>query len=163
MLKLVPMNDSEYDAFMQISTADHIRSRLEAGYWRSAEAEGNMAKLHAQILPRGFATPDHFFFNIVADENEPVGGLWYMVIEKDGQRMIFVMDIQVYPLYRRRGYGSQAFAQMEEQARQMGIAAIELNVFPQNHAARAMYEKLGYAGEGETMIKELHPLRSDLF
>jgi len=53
------------------------------------------------------------------------------------------------------GFGSQAFRLMEDQAAEMGIHTIALNVFEHNHSARKMYQKLGYSGEGESMVKEI--------
>jgi ribosomal protein S18 acetylase RimI-like enzyme len=78
-----------------------------------------------------------------------------MVVEQEGQRQIFVFDIQVYDDYRRRGYGSQAFGLMEDQALEMGITTISLHVHKHNQPARAMYEKLGYAGPPDRMVKVL--------
>ena len=62
---------------------------------------------------------------------------------------------QVFPDYRRRGYATQAFQQMEEKALEMGINTISLHVFMHNHSARTLYEKLGYEGENEAMVKKL--------
>jgi RimJ/RimL family protein N-acetyltransferase len=78
-----------------------------------------------------------------------------MIVEQDGQPLIFVVDIQVYEGFRRRGYGTAAFCIMEDHAREIGITTIALNVFDHNHRARAMYEKLGYQGSGESMVKTI--------
>jgi len=89
MLSLLPMNEAEFKSFMEISTADHIRSQVKAGYWHPAEADENMQKLRDQILPQGKETPDHYFMKIRNDEEGQVGGLWYMVTENAGQWIIF--------------------------------------------------------------------------
>ena len=115
-----------------------------------------MEMLRSQFLPAGLATPNHFFFTVEeADTRARVGGLWYMVEERSGVRRFFVVDIQIYDAYRRRGYGSQAFKAMEEKAREMGITIISLHVFKHNHPARGMYEKLGYVGTDTMMSKDL--------
>jgi ribosomal protein S18 acetylase RimI-like enzyme len=44
---------------------------------------------------------------------------------------------------------------MEEQARDLGVVAISLQVFKHNPIARAMYEKLDSLGEAEMMMKRL--------
>ena len=69
--------------------------------------------------------------------------------------MVYVMDIQIYPDFRRKGYAQKAFLQMETQALDMGIDTIALHVFPHNVNARAMYEKLGYQGDDNNMMKIL--------
>lgn len=153
MVELIPMTEADYDAFMAISMPDHIQGQITAGKWHPDEAEANMERMRQQVLPQGFSTPNHHFFNIVDDRDGQVGGLWYMVVEQDGQPLVFVVDIQVHADLRRRGYGTAAFRIMEDHARELGITTIALNVFDHNHRARAMYEKLGYQGSGESMFK----------
>jgi RimJ/RimL family protein N-acetyltransferase len=155
MTKLTPMNQTEFDAFMEISMADHIQGQIKAGSWHAEDADDNMQKLRAQILPQGLVTPNQNFFNVQNDLEEIVGGLWYMIAEREGKHLIFVVDIQIYEPFRRRGFGTQAFRLMENQARDLGITTIALNVFKHNQQAKSMYEKLGYVGKGENMVKEL--------
>jgi GNAT superfamily N-acetyltransferase len=156
MIELNPMTETEYEAFMELSMEDHIRGQIKAGYWTPEEAEGKMQQMADHVLPEGYGTPGHKFFTIHDPElNADVGGLWYWITEREGQRLVFVVDIQVYPDYRRKGYGSQAFLVMEDQVKELGIKIIALNVFAHNTSARAMYEKLGYVGEGENMMKQL--------
>ena len=156
MIKLVPMQDTEFEPFMQISMHDQAQGQVQTGQWKADEADANIQKLRAQFLPQGLNTPNHYFFALTTEDlAQNVGSLWFTVVEQDGKRTFFVMDIQVYPEYRRRGYGSQAFRQMEAKALEMGITRISLHVFKQNHAARAMYEQLGYTGPHEAMVKEL--------
>ncbi len=156
MIHLIPMNLAEFEPFMEISMRDQAAGHVKTGRWKAAEADENMLKLRDQFLPDGLNTPDHFFFTLEdADSGDKIGALWYMLVDQDGQRMFFVMDIQVYPEYRRRGYGAQAFKIMEENALKLGVKTISLHVFKHNHAARAMYEKLGYAGPDEALAKTL--------
>jgi RimJ/RimL family protein N-acetyltransferase len=153
------MTESEFDAFMEISTLDQVQGQIQAGYLQPENAEEILERQLQQILPQGFETPNHYFFTLEDAELETkVGGLWYWVQESDGEKQIFVIDIQVFAEYRRRGYGTQAFRVMEEMAQTMGINTISLNVFKNNHPARAMYEKIGFTGVGEKMLKVI---RSD--
>ena len=154
MIELVPMNEDQYGAFIKLSERDQIEGHVREGTWRAEEAEAKMAELKAQFLPQGLATPNHFFWVIKdTDSGEHVGGLWFALLEEAGQRSFFVLEIQVYEPYRRRGYGAQAFLTMEEKAREMGVSSIVLHVFEDNHPARAMYRKLGYAGTSTQMAK----------
>jgi len=156
MVRLVPMTEEEFEAFMKISMQDQARGQVQAGTWRAEDADNNIEMLRSQFLPDGLTTPDHFFYSIeAAGADARVGGLWYMVEEEEGKRQVFVVDIQIYDPYRRRGYGSQAFQAMEEKAREMGITTLSLHVFTHNHPARAMYEKLGYVGTETMMSKEI--------
>lgn len=80
----------------------------------------------------------------------------HTVAERQGQRHIFVMDIQIQPEFRRRGYGTQAFRLLEAQARRLGMETIDLHVFQHNQPAQAMYAKLGYHGPADFMSKTLN-------
>jgi GNAT superfamily N-acetyltransferase len=154
MIQLVPMNEDQHSDFMQLSQRDQMEGHVREGRWRADEADARMAELKAQFLPQGLATPDHFFWAVMdIDSGKQVGGLWIALVEEAGQRAFFVVDIQVYEPHRRRGYGTQAFLAMEEKARQMEVSTIALHVFEDNHPARAMYHRLGYAGSGSQMAK----------
>jgi GNAT superfamily N-acetyltransferase len=152
------MNQDQYEALMKLSERDQIEGHVREGRWRPEEAEANMARLKAQFLPQGLATPNHYFWAVEdAASGVEVGGLWVAVAEEDGKRHLWVFEIQVYEPYRRRGYGTQAFLAMEEKAREMGVTSIGLHVFADNLPARAMYRKLGYAGTDTQMVKAISP------
>lgn len=156
MVDLVPMTPEEFEAFMVVSMRDQAQGQVQAGAWRPEEADKNIEMLRSQFLPAGLATPNHFFFTVKeAGAGGSVGGLWYMLVEEEGRRQFFVLDIQIDPAYRRQGYGSQAFQAMEEKGHELGVGTIALHVFEHNHPARAMYEKLGYSGGGAMMAKQL--------
>jgi GNAT superfamily N-acetyltransferase len=139
-----------------ISMRDQAEGQVQAGAWPAEQAGKNIEMLRSQFLPAGLATPDHFFFTVKeAGSGATVGGLWYMLVEEEGKRQFFVLDIQIDPAHRRQGYGSAAFQAMEDKADEMGISTIALHVFQHNLPARAMYEKLGYSGAGTMMSKQL--------
>jgi GNAT superfamily N-acetyltransferase len=156
MVRLVPMTSEEFESFMDISMRDQAQGQVQAGEWHPEEANKNIKMLRSQFLPAGLATPNHFFFTVKEpNTGANVGGLWYLFEEEEGKRQFFVVDIQIYAPYRRRGYGSQAFLAMEEKARETGVGTISLHVFRHNHPARAMYQKLGYTGTDTMMSKEI--------
>ena len=129
---------------------------VTAGDWQAESAEARMQALCERMLPNGMQTPDHYFYSLRTETaSAPIGGLWFSVMEKDGERFVFVMDIQVFDAYRRQGFGSPAFLQLEELARDLGVKQIMLNVVEHNHAARTMYEKLGYRGRATEMSQPI--------
>ena len=147
------MTQSEFETFINISMEDHMRSQILAGNWTEENAPRNMENMRQQVLPDYLETPDHYFYSI-KDEKSIIGGLWFAIHNSIVRRSIFVIDIQIYEEFRRKGYGSQTFEFLEEKARELGVKKIRLNVFDHNKPARAMYEKLGYSG-GELMSKKL--------
>jgi ribosomal protein S18 acetylase RimI-like enzyme len=56
----------------------------------------------------------------------------------------FIDELYVEPQYRRRGYGRQAVAFLEERARQMGANALHLEVDHGNDPALELYRRSGY-------------------
>ena len=60
-----------------------------------------------------------------------------------------------HSLFRRRGYGEQAMAAIEDKVRELGLDTIDLHVFGFNTAARALYEKMGYSVTDVNMRKRL--------
>ncbi len=145
MIRLVPMTETEFEAFVEISMRDHAEDARETMEWQRCE-----------LLPEGLATPNHFFFVIEHEETDTkVGGLWFMAQDQGERRRAFVFYIHVYEEFRRRGYGTQAFGLLEKEARQMGLSAVSLHVFGHNHPAMAMYEKLGFGLDDAVMSKEI--------
>ena len=158
MIELIPMCEAEFEPFMKISMRSQAQDQVKAGEWKAEEADTHIQKLRQLFLPEGLNTPKHFFFTLEENEiNQKVGVLWFTIVDQDDSQLFYVMDILIYPEYRRHGYASQAFLQMETKALEMGINRIGLNVFKHNAPARAMYEKLGYIGSGNIMTLEIKP------
>jgi len=155
MVRLLPMTKAKFVAFMEIFLRDQAQGQVQAGYLSAEEDDEIIKKQRDRFLPEGVATPNHFFFPVEDKDSAKVIGHWYTVVEQDGKRQFFVMDIQVYNEYRRRGNGTHAFRIMEEKAREMGITTISLHVIKHNQSARTRYQKPGHVGMDEKMSKEL--------
>jgi len=56
----------------------------------------------------------------------------------------FIDELYVVPAHRRRGYGRQAMAFVEQEAREMGVNAIHLEVDRGNDSALELYRRSGY-------------------
>jgi RimJ/RimL family protein N-acetyltransferase len=50
--------------------------------------------------------------------------------------------------WRRRGVGTALLAEAIRWGKEMGVEKLALSVYPDNHAARALYRKLGFVEEG---------------
>ncbi len=108
-----------------------------------------------QILPDGLNSKDNYLFSIENETETKVGMLWFAVTERGAKKVAFVCDVKINELFRRHGYGEQAFRALEEKIRELGLYTISLHVFRNNHAARAMYEKLGYVTTNVNMSKTI--------
>ena len=56
----------------------------------------------------------------------------------------FIDELYIVPAYRRRGFGRQSMAFVEQEAREMGVNAIHLEVDPGNDSALELYRRAGY-------------------
>jgi ribosomal protein S18 acetylase RimI-like enzyme len=56
----------------------------------------------------------------------------------------FIDELYIDAAYRRRGFGRQAIAFLEQQARQMGVNAVHLEVDRGNDRAFELYRRVGY-------------------
>lgn len=56
----------------------------------------------------------------------------------------FIDELYIVPTHRRRGFGLQTMAFVEQAAREMGVNAIHLEVDPGNDSALELYRRIGY-------------------
>jgi len=62
---------------------------------------------------------------------------------------LFALDVS--PLLQRRGIGTALVGAVEDEAARRGMRRVWLDVGVENPDARRLYERLGYAVEGETV------------
>lgn len=157
MITLVPMTDAEYEPFYTRLTADYAHDQVASGRWNAETALEQSAAEMRKSLPNGLATPNHYLYTIRADGiDEPVGQLWVR-IQRELDPNAFILDIEIYDAYQRRGYAQGALQALETLVQGMGVYKIGLHVHAQNHGAHALYDKMGYAVTGYNMIKRLDP------
>lgn len=155
MIQLVPMSISEFEAYLDQSIQAYAAEKVKSGNWSEAESLEHSRQEFAQLLPNGVATPDHYLYTLQNEEEEAVGILWVAKRTWGGKSLAFVYDVEIKEDYRRQGYAQQAFLVLEDIVRGLGLSEIGLHVFGHNHAARALYEKLGYVTTNVNMSKHL--------
>ncbi len=156
MVELVPMSAEELRQFLAWSIPNYAEGHVRSGRWKEAEALERSRAEHAQLLPRGVETPDHYL-RTVRDERrgERVGEVWYALQRSEGAPLLFIYWIGIDPAHRRKGYATEVFASVEKEARRLGAARVALHVFGDNDGARAFYAKLGYVETNVVMAKDL--------
>lgn len=60
----------------------------------------------------------------------------------------------VHPDFQRRGIAKETMAHIEKQAVSLGAKSLRLDVFSQNPASLALYEKSGYCKTGEALWRK---------
>jgi ribosomal protein S18 acetylase RimI-like enzyme len=146
------MSSDDYGPFMENLIREYAADHIRSGQWSEQEGLTEAQKDVGRLLPAGRDSPGHFFFTIVSDApGEKVGALWF-ALEPRGA---FIYDLLVFERFRRRGFAEQAMRLLEQVAREKGARKLLLHVFGDNHGARQLYTKLGYAETNVLMAKPL--------
>ena len=158
MLHLDPMSESQFQAYLGTAVEDYAQEHIKAGDCAPEDALMLAQKDYRELLPDGLQSKNQFLFSIrddALDQNPIVGVIWFAVREGRTAKSAFIYDLSIREDLRGKGYGRKAMEKFEKVVKEMGIGRIGLNVFGHNHAARALYEKMGYQIGGIGMNKTL--------
>jgi ribosomal protein S18 acetylase RimI-like enzyme len=156
MTTLVPMRPERYASYLESAVAGYAQDNVSAGRWPEVGALERSREDFDSLLPQGLATPEHFLYEILADEGGPaVGCVWVHIERKHGATSAYVYDLEVDPAFRRQGHAERALRALEAIAVAAGAGGIGLNVFADNVGAQALYRKLGYVATNFNMRKAL--------
>jgi ribosomal protein S18 acetylase RimI-like enzyme len=154
MIRLVRMDEAEYQAYLAISIPAYAADKLQAGNWTADEALERAQLEYGHFLPQGIDTPGHFIGKLLSEAGEVVGYLWYAGLANN-PGTAFIFDFEIYTPFRRRGYATQALALLAEEARGQGFKRLALHVFGANTAARMLYKKTGFIETNVQMARDL--------
>ncbi len=155
MITLIPMTQPEFERYLVYLTDAYAQDQIKAGVWQADTATEQAAASLSRDLPNGLATPNHFIYNVRdAAIPEPVGHLW-IGISPESDTPVFIMDIEIFSAYQRRGYAQQTLQAVEAIAAERGLSTIGLHVHANNHGAQALYEKTGFVTTGHQMRKHV--------
>jgi len=108
-----------------------------------------------KTLPNGISTPNNQLLSIVDQKQSVVGVLWYSIIERKDYREAFILDLIIYPQYRRQGYAQSAMRSFEEEIISLGISKLALSVSPTNSEAIDLYHKSNFTSDYVRMTKNV--------
>ena len=154
MITLQPMTESDFQAYLAKTIPEYANEKVQAGNWSADEALERSRKEHEGFLSEGIHTPGHFLFNLLNDDNEKDGLLWYTARPKP-PGLAFIYDFEIYEPFRRRSYAIQALAALELDAAQRGLNKLELHVFGHNSAACELYKKASFIETNVIMVKSI--------
>ena len=155
MLQLVPMTESEFTAYLATAVRGYADAHARAGDVAPEEALERAQKDYDELLPEGLRSQNQHLFTLAHETHGAVGLVWFQLKERGGKKTAFLYDIEVREDLRGQGLGRRALELVEAKLRELGARSVGLNVFGYNHAARALYEKMGYQITGMGMKKEL--------
>ena len=155
-VRLEPMSEEEFGHWRMAHTKDYAEEKVTSGAWSPEEAPRLAEETYTQLLPQGLQTPDQFLYTAIDDgTGRKVGHIWFTKMTHGGQTFAFIYDIIIFEEYRRQGYGEQTMLAIEDKVREQGLNSIALHVFGHNHAAAALYQKIGYEITDLNMMKQL--------
>jgi ribosomal protein S18 acetylase RimI-like enzyme len=155
-VRLDPMTDEEFAAFLREAVVTYADAHVEAGSWPAEGAHERSVEEHARLLPQGLATPGHHLYT-ARDGDDRIGVLWLARRPHGTGEMVFVYNVEVEASRRGRGYGAAIMRAAEERTSADGLDRLQLHVFGDNEVARSLYRKLGYAETNVVMAKQLQP------
>ena len=156
MKTLVPMNEAQFQRYLQIMIPAFAQDKVRSGQWAQAEALELTRQSMQGSLPQGLATPDHFLYVMEhGPQRDVVGMIWIAALQRGDRKVAYVFDVMVDAPHRRRGHATWAFAAMEKKALELGLSGVALHVFGHNPQAHALYVKLGYVTTNINMFKAL--------
>jgi ribosomal protein S18 acetylase RimI-like enzyme len=150
---LRPISDGEYAVWLETVVPEYAADKVASGQWSEDCALELSRKEYAELLPQGRHTENNHLYTVLGADGEPVGTLWFVVKERAQRRIAYVYDILVAPQHRRRGHAWRAFQDLEQEVARRGLSGIALHVFGHNHAAQALYAKLGFVATNINMFK----------
>ena len=156
MNTLTPMNEVQFQRYLQVMIPEYAQDKVRSGQWAQAEALELARQSMQDSLPQGVATPDnHLYVMEHGAEREAVGMIWIAALQRGDRRVAYVFDVMVEEPHRRKGHATSAFAAMEKKALELGLSGVALHVFGHNPQAHALYVKLGYITTNINMFKAL--------
>lgn len=156
MIRLVPMLESELEAYLEKAIPGYAAENVKAGYWSEEDALERSRKAFVHLLPEGINTKNQYLFQVEdAETNQRVGIIWLNAQTESPHSGGFIYDIEMDEAFRGKGYGKQAMLAIEEKARELGLKSIGLHVFAHNTVAKGLYEKIGYQIKSVNMTKDL--------
>jgi len=146
-------------AFLERSSAEYVRERIEAGDSPEYAAE-RAAQSNAEYFPGGRPAEGQLVFEVVdgserADGGEVVGTIWLGPFSLEHPTAWWVFDVEIVAERRGHGYGRLAMQLAEVEAREHGAEKLGLNVFGHNAVAQNLYRSLGYETTAINMAKPL--------
>lgn len=152
MVQLVPMEQKEFNPYLERDIQEYAEEHVRNGNWKQEEALERSRKEHQQLLPDGLQSKDQYRFSILDDTSgQKLGVLWVNI----ANHQVFIYDFRIKEGERGKGYGRQALTALDEKLKSMNVESIELHVFGDNITAQELYKKMGYEITGIHMKKTL--------
>ncbi len=158
MIKLIPIEQADYDIFLEQEIMKYANDHVKNGNWHADEALEKSRAEFQHYLPDGPKSKDQFVLTIFNDETkQKLGVLWVQVKMDDPRREAFIFDFIIEEQFRGKGFGKQALIALDEKLIELGAESVGLHVFGHNTNAFELYKKMGYEVTNIQMRKVYKP------
>ena len=138
MLSLVEIDRHNYLSILDLSVSEEQRSFVASNTYSLAQA---------------FVQPECVPLALYV-ENKPVGFAMYCIDESD--REYWIYRLMIDKKYQRKGYGREAMHLIIDRIRaDQDHRVIYISFEPENAAAKALYESLGFVPDGRVEYGEV--------
>ena len=103
MVRLVPMTQKEFEAFLEWDVRELAKERVRAGLWSEAESLPRSRKEQRALLPDGLKSRYHHFYTIQeSDRGEAVGVLWFKANLDSSRASGFIFQLEIKNLHMHK-------------------------------------------------------------
>ena len=152
-VRLDPMTDDEYDAWLEKIVPEYAADNVRSGRWAQAESVALSQASFDELLTNGRDTAGQLLWTVRDEGGSEVGILWVATDRRP--RYAFIYDIEMDAARRGEGLGTATLTALEEWCRANGIDSIGLHVFAHNEGAWRLYKRMGYVETDVNMEKRL--------
>ena len=146
MISLKKMTQKEFLDYKEFSIAEYAKNLMLGKNMSLEQARADAKREFEFGLPAGLETKDSFLMNIVNEEGQKTGWLWfqYGLDGNDKLKQVFLADLYVYESERRKGYAFEAINEMNRIAKKDDCLSSVLFAWNHNPSGLKLYEKCGY-------------------
>lgn len=151
MLKLVKMEQEEFDIIRGRIISDYAKEKVSVGHWQEDEAIELSKETFDKILKNGVDTENHYIMAVYEDEEKKVGFVWFNIFDE----AVFVNDLFIYEDFKNKDYELQFVEALENKVADLGAKKINLHTFGYKEGEIAIYSKMGYEITDIYMTKKI--------
>ncbi|MBS4538745.1 GNAT family N-acetyltransferase [Clostridium sp. D2Q-11] len=155
MLKLIIMNNEEFDNYMENSIVHYAKELVNSGAYKEEDSLKVSKETFNRFLPDALNTKRHNIMNILNEHGEKIGMIWYGPKGNQDSDEAFIYDFSISEDFRGKGYGKECLSFIEDEAKNNNFNKISLHVFGHNKRAIGLYKKMGYEPFSMHMSKEI--------
>lgn len=145
MVKLTPMAQEDFAAYLERSVREYAAEHVKTGNWKESESLEKSRAEFNKLLPNGLQSKDEFVYSIVDESTgRKMGILWVEVKMDETPRRAFGYDFWIAEEFRGKGFGKQALMALDEILKSKDVEFMGLHVFGHNTNAFELYKKMGF-------------------